>query len=340
MSDREQYGTEQTEAGNDGRPAASGARPVPGRLKWILTRQETPIALGLLGLVLLITTFAPHFLSGGNIGSLTRQISFLAIMALGQLFVIVTAGIDLSVGSVAAFSGVTGGLTMVATGNPFIGVTVAIFTGMATGAFNGYLVAYGRVTPFIVTLGMMSVARGAVYVLTEGWPVTEIPRELIYLAQGRVFGVTVPVLILIGLAIACHIALRYTAFGRRVYAVGGNEEATVLTGINVRRIKLAVYMISNAMAAVVGVLLVARFSSAQSSAAETWELDSIAAAVIGGTSLMGGTGSVLGVVIGASIMGVIRNGLVLMRVSVYWQTLVIGAVIIVAAIIDSKRNRG
>lgn len=319
-----------TDVGNGGNPTL---------LRRIITAQESSIFLALIIISAFITIMAPSFLTSRNSFLVSRQISFLAIIAISELFVILTAGIDLSVGSVVGLSGVTTGMALAAGFNPVLAIVVGLLTGMVTGLINGVLIAYVGVTPFIVTLGMLSMARGMVWILTKGWPITDIPESFIVIGQGTVLGLPLPLLILAAVAILAYIVLKYLPFGRRVYAIGGNERATELSGINVRRIKLMVYTISNILASITGIILVARFSSAQASVGETWELDAIAAAVIGGTSLAGGKGSVLGVLIGAAIMGVIRNGLVLMKVSVYWQQFIIGLVIVLAAIIDIVRNR-
>ncbi|MFP4409067.1 MAG: ABC transporter permease [Spirochaetaceae bacterium] len=308
-------------------------------LRRVVTAQESSIFLALVIISIFITIVAPSFLTARNAFSVSRQVSFLAIIAISELFVILTAGIDLSVGSVVGLSGVTTGLALAAGFHPLLAIAVGLLTGCVTGLINGILVAYVGVTPFIVTLGMLSMARGMVWILTKGWPITDIPESFIIIGQGRILGLPVPLLILAVVALLAYIVLKYLPFGRRVYAIGGNERATELSGINVRRIKLVVYTLSNILASITGIILVARFSSAQSSVGETWELDAIAAAVIGGTSLAGGKGSVLGVLIGAAIMGVIRNGLVLMKVSVYWQQFIIGMVIVLAAIIDIVRNQ-
>jgi len=307
--------------------------------KIVFYKRESAIFLALLGIIAFITFFAPKFMTGRNIYLVSRQISFVAIVALGELFVILTAGIDLSVGSVLGLSGVICGATMAGGFNPVVAVFTGLGTGLGVGLVNGFLTAYVGITPFIVTLGMLSMARGAIWVITKGWPITEISKVFIAVGQGNVLGIPMPVIIMIICSIICFIVLKYTVFGRRVFAIGGNEDATELSGINVKRIKLLVYGISGLMAAVTGIILVARFNSAQSAMGEGWELDAIAATVIGGTSLMGGVGSVAGVLIGAAIMGVIRNGLVLMKVSVYWQTLIIGAIIVLAAVIDRIKNK-
>jgi ribose transport system permease protein len=223
--------------------------------------------------------------------------------------------------------------------HPLFAILVGIATGFLLGLFNGLFVSYVGITPFIVTLGMLSMARGAVWVITKGWPITEIPDSFLFIGQGDVFGIPFPVIIMIICAVIAHIILKYTVFGRRIYAIGGNEEATELSGINIKKIKLMVYGIAGLCASLTGIILVARFNSAQSAMGEGWELDAIAAAVIGGTSLMGGSGSALGVLVGAAIMGVIRNGLVLMKVSSYWQTMIIGAIIVLAAVIDIIKGK-
>jgi ribose transport system permease protein len=289
--------------------------------------------------MLIITLLEPKFLSSRNMFSVSRQISFVAIVALGELFVILTAGIDLSVGSVLGLSGVISGYAMSVGIDPVFAVLLGLLTGFLAGIFSGFIVSYLKITPFIVTLGMLSICRGAIWVITKGWPITEISKDFIDFGLSNVLGIPMPVVIMVFCALICHIILRYTAFGRRTFAIGGNEEATALSGIDIKKIKLFIYGISGLLSAVTGVILVARFNSAQPAMGEGWELDAIAATVIGGTSLMGGAGSVLGVLIGAAIMGIIRNGLVLLRVSVYWQTLIIGVIIILATLIDRIKNK-
>jgi ribose transport system permease protein len=310
-----------------------------GLLTGLLRRKESAIFLALLGIMIVITVIAPSFATIGNLYRVARQISFVAIVALGVFTVILTGGIDLSVGSLVGISGITCGLVMAAGGHPILAVLAGMLTGSLVGLVNGALVAYVGITPFIVTLGMLSMARGSIWVMTKGWPVEKIAKSFMVIGQGDLLGIPVPVIIAIAVAALTHVFLRYSVFGRRVYAIGGNEEATRLSGIDVKKIKWIVYGISGFLSSITGIILVARFNSAQTSSGEGWELDAIAAAVIGGTSLMGGSGSVLGVLRGASIMGVIRNGLVLMRVSAYWQTSIMGLIIVLAAVIDRLKNR-
>ncbi len=309
-------------------------------LQSLLRSKESAILLALAIMVIVIALVAPRaFLSGMNIYQVSRQVSFVAIVALGELFVILTGGIDLSVGSVMGWSGMAAAWAMTL-GVPWgLAFLIGVLAGVAMGAINGALIAWVRIPPFIATLGMLQFAYGNVLGLTKGWPITSLPKSFLWVAQGSLLGLPVPVWIALVIAVVAHVALTYTAFGRRTYAIGGNEQATFLSGINVDGIKFVLYMISAGCAAVSGIILASRFSSAQPDTGKGWELDAIAAAVIGGTSLAGGSGSVLGVVIGACIMAVLRNGLVLMKVSPYWHISIIGVVIVLAAILDVKTKR-
>lgn len=317
----------------------SPARNARSFVLQVFGKKETAIFLALAAIMAFITIVSPTFMTASNMYLVSRQIALVAVVAMGELFVILTGGIDLSVGSVLGLSGVTTGLALNAGIPPFFAVLIGLSTGLAAGLVNGLFVSYVKIPPFIVTLGMLSMARGTIWIITQGWPVTSIPESFLWIAQGDVLGIPVPVVLMVIVAVVAHITLTRTAFGRRVFAIGGNERVTFLSGINVKRIKFVLYGICGGLAATIGAVLVARFRSAQAAMGEGWELDAIAAAVIGGTSLMGGSGSVAGVIIGAAIMGVIRNGLVLMKVSPYWQTAVIGAIIVLAAIVDRLKNR-
>jgi len=305
----------------------------------LFSYRESAILLALILLMTAVTIFAPNFISGSNLYLVSRQISFVAIVAYGELFVILTGGIDLSVGSIMGLSGVISALAMAGQQPIWFSVLLGLLTGIACGLINGLLISYVRIAPFIVTLGMLSFARGVILIITKGWPVTNIPKPFLVVGQGDLLALPIPLWVMILLGVIAHFVLSKTTFGRRTYAIGGNEQATFLSGINVKKIKVFLYMISGAMSAVVGIILIARFNSAQADTGTGWELDAIAAAVIGGTSLSGGSGSILGVIIGAAIMGVIRNGLVLMRVSAYWQTAVIGIIIVLAAVLDRLKNK-
>jgi ribose/xylose/arabinose/galactoside ABC-type transport system permease subunit len=320
-------------------PLEAARRPRRGLAAALLRSRESAILLALILIMGVIGAAAPNFLSAGNLYLVSRQISFVAIVAFGELFVILTGGIDLSVGSIMALAGMAAAYAMKVGVPPPLAVLVGLATGLVMGAVNGALISYVKIAPFIVTLGMLSLASGLVLGLTKGWPITEIPASFLPIAQGSFLGLPIPVWIALAIAAAAHVTLTYTAFGRRTYAIGGNEQATLLSGIDVNRIKFALYTISAATASIAGIILVARFNSAQADTGKGWELDAIAAAVIGGTSLAGGAGSVLGVAIGACIMGVIKNGLVLMRVSSYWQTAIIGIIIVLAAVLDRLKRK-
>ena len=303
-------------------------------------RFGTLIGLVLLCAVLWILT--PHFLTVSNLLNIVQQTSINAIVAAGMTFVIISGGIDLSVGSIVALSGVVLGTVLQMNQPPLVTpLLAALAVGMGCGLLNGVLVSFGRLPPFIVTLGMMSIARGAALVFTEGRPVSGFEDGFRWIATGSIGFVPAPVIIMLIVYALAHFVLTRTTFGRYVYAIGGNEEATRLSGVAVRFHKTAVYGVAGLMSAVAAVVLTARLNSAQPIAGMMYELDAIAATVIGGTSLLGGEGSLGGTLIGALIMGVLRNGLNLLGVSSFLQQIVIGVVIVVAVLVDTtlKRHR-
>ena len=306
--------------------------------------KESGIFLALVVIAAVIAIVEPKFLGLVNILNVLRQVSFVAIMALGVFVVIITSGIDLSIGSVFAFSGIACGLAMQADLPLGLAVLIGLITGAALGTVNGAIVAYVGVTPFIVTLGMLSMARGGVLVLTGGKAVDApwidgFGEAFRYLRRECFLGVSPAIVAMAAVALVTHVLLSYTAFGRRLYAVGGNEEATRLSGVDVKRVKLAAYAISGLYAAIASVLYVGKLGSAEAKVGEGQELNAIAAAVIGGTSLLGGEGTVLGVLIGAMIMGVVRNGMTMMGIESIWEKVVIGGIIVLAAAIDVVRRK-
>jgi ribose transport system permease protein len=316
----------------------------------IIHVQEFGVFLILLGLCTLLGIFRREaFLSVENLSYVARAFSFIAIMAFGECMVIITAGIDLSIGSVFGLSAVCSAIAMkyllaaeILATNSLLLAILCFATGMIVGALlgcmNALFITKTKMPPFIATLGMLSIARGLAEAVTVGWPIQVTSPAFRYLGQGFIGFVPVPVIIMILLAIATTFFLRKTIVGRYIFAIGSNEEAARLSGINVHRVKFLVYALSSLFAGVGGMLLIARLGVAQSSAGFGYELDGIAAVVIGGASLMGGEGSILGVVLGAAIMGVIRNGLVLLNVSAYWQKAAIGAVLIAAIVLDQLRK--
>ncbi len=290
--------------------------------------------IGLLVLCVILWALTPHFLTLSNLSNVTLQTSINAIIAVGMTFVIITAGIDLSVGSILAFSGVVTATSLQAGVPVPVALLIALVVGFLCGSVNGVLITRGKLPPFISTLGMMSVARGAALLWTQGRPVSGFTEGFRSLANGTVIGIPTPVVIMIVVYLAAHFVLTRTKLGRYVYAIGGNEEAAILSGVNVRYYKTIVYGICGMLSGVAAVILTARLNSAQPIAGIMYELDAIAATVIGGTSLMGGEGRVVGTLIGALIMGVLRNGLNLLGVSSFVQQTVIGSVIIIAVLVD------
>ncbi len=291
--------------------------------------------LGLVGLCLLLWALTPHFLTVSNLLNVMEQTAINAVIAVGMTFVIISGGIDLSVGSLVALAGVLLASAL-QTGAPApVAVLACLLGGALCGLINGALITRGRLPPFIATLGMMSVARGAALVYTEGRPISGFEAGFRGLATGRVLMVPGPVLVTAAVYLVFHFVLTRTRFGRYVYAIGGNEEATRLSGVAVAFHKAMVYALSGLLSAVAAVLLTARLNSAQPIAGMMYELDAIAATVIGGTSLMGGSGTLPGTLVGALIMGVLRNGLNLLGISSFLQQIVIGLVIIVAVLVDS-----
>jgi ribose transport system permease protein len=272
------------------------------------------------------------------------QASVNTIVALGMTFVIITAGIDLSVGSTAALAGMVTAMTM-KTGLPILGiavpwqvaVVVGILVGVIVGLTNGLLITSLRITPFIVTLGMLSVVRGLTLIYSEGRPIFGFPEGFNNLA-GTIGSIPTPAIIAGVLAVVSALVLRFTRFGEYTYAIGGNEEAARFSGVPVNRYKVAVYTLCGALAATAGVVLTARLRTAEPNAATGYELDAIAATVMGGTSLFGGEGTVVGTVIGALIIATLRNGLNLMNVQAFYQQLAIGLVIILAVALDRFRQ--
>jgi ribose/xylose/arabinose/galactoside ABC-type transport system permease subunit len=292
------------------------------------------IVIGLIGLCLLLWILTPHFLTVPNALNVMEQTSINAIVAVGMTYVIISGGIDLSVGSVLALSGVVLAAALKADWPAPLAIAAGLGVGAATGSINGLVIAFGRLPPFIMTLGMMSVARGAALLATDGRPISGFDAGFRSIATGRVLGVPAPIVLTLAIYAIAHFVLSRTRFGRYVYGIGGNEEATRLSGVNVRFHKTMVYVVSGLTSAIAAVLLTARLNTAQPIAGIMYELDAIAAVVIGGTSLSGGDGHLGGTLIGALTMGVLRNGLNLLGVSSFLQQLVIGVVIIVAVLVD------
>ncbi len=308
--------------------------------------------LFLLLLVAILSYLEPGFRSERNLFNVLRQVSVIGILAVGMTFVILTAGIDLSVGSMLAFCGmasavVARGSRGLLEGNDPGGVQVlwaalaAMALGLVIGLFQGSLVGYLKIPAFVVTLGGLGAWRGATLLLSEGQPISGFSNDFTWWGQGFVGRVPVPVIVFLGFVIVAFIVLRYSQYGRWIYALGGNQEAARLSGLNTNLLTMSVYGISGFCAGVAGFLLTARLNSAEQVAGQGYELEAIAAVVIGGTSLFGGEGGVVGTLIGAMLIGVLNNGLVILNVSPYWQPIVVGGVVVLSVFIDqfAKRRR-
>ena len=323
---------------------SSMAQPRRG-LSWrdIVGRQEFGVFLILAAMVAFLSISTDTFLTSTNIFNILRAFSWIAISAFGQCMVIITAGIDLSVGSVMGISGLASAMLLVSGVPVPLAVAGGLLTGLVIGFLNGLMITKGKLPPFIATLGTLLMARGLCYGLTGGWPVRDLPDSFKFLGQYDIpvagVGVPLPLVFTVLLAILVSLFLIRTVWGYRIYAVGGNETAAGLSGINTHRTKIMVYSLCSLLTAVGGVLMTARLGVAAPTAGTAYELDVIAAVVVGGTSLMGGEGTILGTLIGALIMGVLRNGLVLMGVSAYWLQAVQGFVIVVAIMLDQLRKR-
>ena len=308
----------------------------PTAVRRLLQRFGIVIALVLIGAILSAAT--PNFLTTANLVNVTRQVSLNGILAVGVTFVLLTGGVDLSLGSVVALAGVTAaGFAHPGDYPVAVAVLVGVLAGMACGATNGLVITRGRVAPFIATLGMMTAARGLALVVSGGKPVSNMSSALIRLA-GDVFGLPVPVLILAAVSLASWVFLANTQLGRYVCAVGGNENAARAAGINVNGVKMFAYTLCGALAGLAGVVLAARITTGQPNAGIAYELDAIAAVVIGGTSLSGGVGGVGGSLLGVLLMGVINNGLDLLNVSSYYQQIVKGVIIVGAVWLDCRQK--
>jgi ribose transport system permease protein len=292
--------------------------------------------LGLIVLCLVISIITPRFLTVTNLRNVLTQVSVNAVIAAGMTFVILTGGIDLSVGSILAICGAIAAVIVKSGGNVFLAVIAALVIGALIGLANGLIISKGKIQPFIATLATMTVFRGVTYVYTAGTPVSGLSQGFMVLGNNKILGIPIPVLVMIIIFAASFYILTQIRYGIYVYALGGNEDSSRLSGINTQRIKTMVYVISGIMAAISGIIVTSRIGSASPNAGSGFELDAIAAVVLGGTSLSGGEGSIMGTIIGAVIIGVLNNGLNLMNVSPFYQLIVKGLVILLAVLVDKK----
>ncbi|HAK45755.1 MAG TPA: sugar ABC transporter permease [Spirochaeta sp.] len=302
-----------------------------------------------IGLCIILSIVEPAFRSMRNVTNVIRQVSIIGIVSMGVTFCIITTGIDLSSGSMIALISVVVASTAQNAVNPdqpisvvmpiLFAIIISLVLGGVLGTINGSLTAFGKIPPFIATLGMMTVARGAAALFTQGRPVGDLKDSFTFIGTGSFIGIPIPIWIYIAMAILSHILLSKTKFGRHVFAIGGNEQAARICGINVEKTLVKVYAYAGFLTAVSAIMLTARTSAGNPTYGVAYELDAIAATVIGGTSLSGGLGSIPFCVVGALIIGVLNNGMDLLGVNAYWQQIVKGVIIVVAVLIDARKQK-
>ncbi|QUH31816.1 ABC transporter permease [Vallitalea guaymasensis] len=312
---------------------------VRGFLQSFLAKQESSIIIATVIYAVFVTMVNGTFFTSGNIFNIFRSTGFTLITTVGMTFILITAGLDLSVGSVLALGGVVTGLAFKA-GMPVpIAILAGLSVGAVIGAINGAIIVKAGIPPLIVTLGMQYVARGLVSVITQGVPIYPLPESFQRLEQSKFLGISLVIYVAFIIAVIGHLILKRTAFGRSIYAVGGNTEAARISGINTKKVTFSIYVITSTLAALAGILMAARLGSAEAAAGTGYELTVICASIIGGTSTFGGMGSIIGATVGALFMEILTNSLTLMRISVYWQNLVVGVILILAVLLDQyKRN--
>ena len=317
--------------------------------EWLRTYAIVVILIGMIVILAVLT--GGRFLGAQNLINIVRQVSVIAILAIGMTVAIISTGIDLSVGSIVALSAVVAtslaqspdatnlmypGLSLPV----FVAIGAGLLVGAAAGFTNGFLIARFRIAPFIATLGMFTAARGLALIYSDGRPISKLTPEFNFIGQGSIIGIPVPIILLVVVAIGARLLLNNTRFGRHVYALGGNEQAARVSGINVSRVKIGIYTFSGLLAGRGGMIVAARIGSGNPQLGTGAELDAITAAVIGGTSFSGGIGTVWGTIVGALIIGSLNTGLDLLNVSPFTQQVVKGVIIVLAIIIDERKNRG
>ncbi len=312
---------------------APGRPRAPAKIRRSSVRIESLIVLAVL--IAVMSFGSPYFFTTANLFNIVLATSTIGILALGATFVIGSAGIDLSVGSILAFAGVVGAIFGSELGLPWwFAIPACLLAGAFAGWINGLVITFGRVPAFVVTLGMMGVARGVALLMTNGQAVYGLPQPLLWLGQGRVAGIPVPAIVFVLTAIVLHLLLSMTRFGRHTLVIGDNERGARAMGVPVRGLRIRIYMLSGLMAGLAGLLTMSRVNAGDPTAGMNFELAAITAAIIGGTNLFGGRATVFGTVIGALIMGVLQNGLNLLAIPSFWQQISIGIVLVVAVWLD------
>jgi ribose transport system permease protein len=301
--------------------------------------KEINILIALILLSIIITIINPRFLTSFNLQIIARQVAIFGLLAIGETLVIIGGGIDLSVGSLVALTGVLVALLMKNGFDVILSIIIVLIISSLIGFWHGIFVTKLNVPPFIITLGTLTAARGLASVITKGWPIIGLPTSFFFIGQGDIWGIPFPLIILLIFASIAFFITKFTVLGRQLYATGGNIEAARLSGIDVDKRRIFTYIVSSFLAGVTGIIVASRLSQGQAGVGGGYELSAIAAAVIGGTSLSGGEGTILGTIIGAAIMSVIYNGLILLEISSYWHDVVMGMVIVSAVTLDIWRRK-
>lgn len=302
--------------------------------------REFGIVVALLLMFATFTIIDPSFISLYNVLDIVKQSTINGLLAIGITFAILTGGIDLSIGSIFAIVIVCTGKLLVAGVHPVLGILLGVALGFVLGLVNGTLISKLKLQPFVATLGAMSIYRGVAYVITGGWPVLKIPRNFRQMVDGNVLSyIPISIFVLLGFAVVCHIILKYTPLGTYIYAIGGNEEATRLSGVNVDKYKIMAYGMVGIGAALAGLVMLARLGTGEPTAGQGYELDAIAATAIGGTSLAGGKGTVLGTLLGAILLSTLKVGLIVTGVDTFWQYIATGAIIIIAVYFEFIQSK-
>ena len=302
--------------------------------------EASGILVALVVLVLVLSFATENFLSSYNMVVVARQAAFVGLVALGQTLVLLVGGIDLSVGAAAGLSAIVGSLLLTTVGvNPYLVIPLTMLFGLGLGFINGVFVAGLRLNPFIVTLATWEIFAGMTLVITKGYPIRPLGEPFTYFGKGDILGVPLPVVIFVVLGAFLIWLLTQTRFGRNVFAVGGNREAAILAGIHVKRVEFLAFGLAGMFAALAGILYASRMDAGQPSVGEGWLMGAITAAILGGTSLRGGQGSIVGTMLGALLLAVLANGTVLLNVSGFWQRVIVGLVVLLAVLVDLFRHR-
>ena len=316
------------------------AKSKPSLVKRFWRWEASGILVALAALVIVLSFATDNFLSPYNAVVVSRQAAFVGLVALGQTLVLLVGGIDLSVGAAAGLSAIVGALMLTAAGiNPYLIIPLTMLFGAGLGLINGVFVAGLRLNPFIVTLATWEIFAGMTLVITKGYPIRPLGDQFTYFGKGDLFGIPFPVVIFVLVGIFLIWLLTQTRFGRNVFAVGGNREAAILAGIHVKRVEMIAYALAGMFAALAGILYASRMDAGQPSVGEGWLMGAITAAILGGTSLRGGQGSITGTMLGALLLAVLNNGTVLLNVSGFWQRVIVGFVVLLAVLVDLFRHK-